>query len=57
MNVPREANVPKLTGEESVSALFIVTHSCGTPIMSAAIWVCTVFDPWPRSTVPENTST
>ena len=37
-NVPREANVPVHSGEESVLELSSVTHSYGTPIVSAAIW-------------------
>ena len=57
MNVPREAKVPVQTGDESVFVLSIVTQSYGTPSVSATIWVCTVLDPCPMSTVPANTST
>src|SRR5260221_221451 len=57
MNVPREANVPVQTADESVFELSIVTQSYGTPSASATICVCTVFDPCPMSTVPEKTST
>ena len=57
MNVPREANVPVQTADESVFELSIVTQSYGTPSVSATIWVWTVFEPWPMSTVPAKTST
>ena len=57
MNVPREANVPVQTAEESVLELSIVTQSYGTPRASATICVWTVFEPWPMSTVPAKTST
>src|SRR6059058_3952588 len=57
MNVPREAKVPVHTAEESVLELSIVTQSKGTPRASATIWVWTVFEPWPMSTVPAKTST
>src|SRR6059036_1948957 len=57
MNVPREAKLPVHTADESVFVLSLVTHSKGTPSVSATICVCTVRDPWPMSTVPEKTST
>ncbi len=57
MNVPREANVPVQTADESVFELSIVTQSYGTPSVSATIWLCIVFEPLPMSTVPEKTST
>ena len=56
MKVPRDANEPVQIGEESVFETSIVTQSYGTPIVSATICVCTVFDPWPTSTVPAKTS-
>ena len=39
MNVPREANVPVHTADESVFVLSIVTQSYGTPSASATICV------------------
>ena len=49
--------MPVQTADESVFVLSIVTQSYGTPSVSATICVCTVFEPWPMSTVPEKTST
>ena len=57
MNVPREANVPMQNAELSVFDVSIVTQSYGTPSVSATICECTVFEPWPMSTVPAKTST
>ena len=45
MNVPRDANVPVQTADESVFVLSIVTQSYGTPIVSATICVWTVREP------------
>ncbi len=54
--VPRLAKVPMQCGPVSVSAVSISTISGGTPIASAQIWVITVRNPWPRSTLDSVTT-